>query len=54
VRGDSAEIEKTLSEMNPKLLELLPLSLEEAFSLELSARGVGVNLSAVSGEEEKK
>ena len=53
VRGEEEKIKTTLSEMNPRLLELLPLSLEEAFNLELSARGVNSLLLGGLGEEGK-
>ena len=39
VRGDRTETEKTLRTMNPVLLELLPLSLEEVFVYEMDALG---------------
>ena len=44
VRGEEERVKAALSEMHPKLLETLPLSLEEAFNMELSARGVSAML----------
>ncbi len=38
INGDRAETEATLRAMNPLLLEMLPLSLEEVFTYELQAR----------------
>lgn len=43
VRGDREETVKTLQEMNPVLLEVLPLSLEEVFVYEMDALGYQFN-----------
>ena len=51
VRGEEARVKATLTAMNPKLLETLPLTLEEAFNMELSERGVNSLLFAGEGEE---
>lgn len=40
VRGDRNDICRRLKSMNPVLLEILPLSLEEAFTYKLEAHGV--------------
>ena len=54
VRGEEARVKATLTEMHPKLLETLPLSLEEAFNMELSSRGVNALLLDGAGEEGEK
>ena len=53
IRGDEEAIKEKLSAMEPKLLEMLPLSLEEAFNMELSSRGVNSLLFAKEGEESR-
>ncbi len=40
IRGNAEHIKERLSEMNPILMEALPLSLEEVFSQELESLGV--------------
>ena len=50
VRGDESLVRETLERMSPILLEILPLSLEDAFTLELSKRGVNTFL----GGEDKR
>jgi len=55
VRGKSDEIVKTINKLNPLLLEVLPLSLEEIFTYELEERGYAVDLeeeSALKLEEQ--
>jgi ABC-2 type transport system ATP-binding protein len=51
IRGDEEKLKAELSAMDPRLLETLPLSLEEAFNMELSSRGV--NSLLFGGEEAK-
>ena len=52
IRGELQEACEVISGLNPTLLEALPLSLEEAFSLELSSRGI--NAMGVLSEKEEK
>ena len=40
VKGDENLVREVIEPMSPLLLEILPLSLEDAFTLELSSRGV--------------
>lgn len=39
VRGDRDEVQKNISDLNPLLLDILPLSLEEVFVYEMDALG---------------
>jgi len=50
VRGNEEAIKAALAEMSPILLEVLPMTLEDTFNLELSKRGVRT-LSAEEGEK---
>ena len=49
-RGEEDEIKSRLAEMSPILLETLPLSLEEVFTLELDKRGVNTFSKPVGGD----
>ena len=51
LRGEEGAVREALEAMSPKLLEALPLTLEEAFNMELSSRGVNSLLFAKEGEE---
>lgn len=50
VKGDKEEITKKLSDMNPGVLDILPLSLEEVFSYEMDALGYKFDTSILGGE----
>jgi len=44
VRGNREETVATLRSLNPVLLDVLPLSLEEVFTYEMEALGYSFNL----------
>lgn len=53
VRGDKAEVEEKISSLSPLVLEMLPLTLEEVFTYELSKRGANAGLTdLLRGEDE--
>ena len=45
VKGDREYICKSLSELQPLLLDVLPLSLEEVFTYEMEALGYSFDLN---------
>ncbi|MGN0299506.1 MAG: ABC transporter ATP-binding protein [Lachnospiraceae bacterium] len=53
VRGDQNVVLAQLQKMNPILMEMLPLTLEEMFTYELEALGYSFNLDDLDLEEEK-
>ena len=49
VRGSRAQIMSKLQEMNPIILEVLPMTLEEAFTYKLESRGVNTLRESAEG-----
>lgn len=48
VRGKEDEIVSAINKLNPLLLEVLPLTLEEIFTYELQERGYAIDLEEIS------
>jgi ABC-2 type transport system ATP-binding protein len=53
IRGDRAESKERISKLNPLLLEILPLTLEEVFLYEMEALGYSFEESGAKGGERK-
>lgn len=53
IKGEESEIKEKLSAMSPILLETLPLSLEDVFTLELTRRGVETFSELLKKEDEE-
>ena len=51
IRGDSAKAKAHISSLNPLLLEILPLTLEEVFLYEMEALGYSFEAPAAKGGE---
>ena len=51
IRGDSAKAKAAIGALNPLLLEILPLTLEEVFLFEMEALGYSFEAPAVKGDE---
>ena len=51
IRGDSAKAKSLIGAMNPLLLEILPLTLEEVFLFEMEALGYSFEAPALKGGE---
>ena len=51
IRGDSAKSKSLIGAMNPLLLEILPLTLEEVFLYEMEALGYSFEAPALKGGE---
>lgn len=49
VKGERAKIMSKLHEMNPIILEILPMTLEEAFTYKLESRGVNILRKSTEG-----
>ena len=52
VSGDRDEIVAKLSAMQPILLDVLPLTLEEVFTYEMETLGYTFHLQELTGEQE--
>ena len=50
-RGDRDEVEQKLNAMNPAILDILPLSLEEVFTYEMEALGYSFDMELLEKEE---
>ena len=53
VRGDQSEVTKKIRSMNPLLLDVLPLTLEEVFTYELEALGYHFDVDGYDFETEE-
>lgn len=51
IRGDSAKAKTAIGALNPLLLEILPLTLEEVFLFEMEALGYSFEAPAPKGDE---
>lgn len=50
VRGEKEEVREYIMNMNPAILDILPLSLEEVFTYEMETLGYAFDLSALESE----
>ena len=54
VRGEKEEIEEKIKALSPLVFEMLPLSLEDVFTYELSKRGANAGLTDLLREEARE
>ena len=52
VKGDSNQAAAVLREMNPLLMDILPLSLEEVFAYEMEALGYSFTAQGIAFADE--